>query len=148
MTLENPDRIWFGIDESPPKPGMVLVLNYHHDGESHWCAPQQAIDRIECILDGGKPEEEWGTRMEAMKIVPWSFQNLAVNAKLQSERDAVSAKWQSELDAVNAKWQSERDALYPKWQSELDEVNVKWWSELDVVYPAEAWAAEYKESLQ
>jgi len=42
MTLENPDAIWFGTNESQPHEGNVLVLNYHHDGESHWCSPESS----------------------------------------------------------------------------------------------------------
>ena len=71
MTLDNPDAVWFGNNETAPKKGAVLVLNYHHDGESHWCTPEQARARIEFILDGNKDESEWGPRMEAMRIVPF-----------------------------------------------------------------------------
>ena len=89
--------IWFGTDESPPAPGNVLVLNYHHDGESHWCTPKQALARISNILNGDKPEEEWGPRMEAMRIVPYGPW---WHSKACSDAEAVYGKASSDAGAV------------------------------------------------
>jgi hypothetical protein len=118
VTLEDPSRVWFGLDESPPKEGNVLVLNYHHDGESHWCTPEQTRKRIEAILDGGKPEEEWGPRMEAMLIAPFG------------------KWWKSEA-------RSEARVVYVKACSEARVVYAKACSDaLGEAYPAEAWVVE------
>ena len=179
MTLDDPSRIWFGTDESPPGPGMVLVLNHHHDGESHWCSPKQALARIEYIVNGHKPEYEWGPRMEAMKIVSygkwWDANAIseanAVRDKAVSEANAVRDKAVSEANAVRDKAVSEADAVRDKawseanavWNKACSEAEVVWdkaYSEANAVrdkavseiaskapemYPAEAWAAEYKE---
>ncbi len=199
MTLSDPSAVWFGIDETAPGPGMVLVLNYHHDGESHWCSPEQAVVRIESILDGSKPEEEWGPRMEAMRIVPfgkwwmsetgseawavcvkagseaeavydkayseaWAvydkarFEARAVSVKAYSEAGAVydkaysearavSDKACSEAGAVYVKARSEAGAVYDKARFEARAVSAKARSEAEAIeYPAEAWAAEWKET--
>ena len=115
MTLSDPSAIWFGIDETAPGPGMVLVLNYHHDGESHWCSPEQAVVRIESILDGLKPEEEWGPRMEAMRIVPFGKWRMS---EACSKAWAVYDKACSEARAVYVKARSEAGAVYDKACSE------------------------------
>ena len=188
MTLSDPSAIWFGNDETAPGPGMVLVLNYHHDGESHWCSPEQAVVRIESILDGLKPEEEWGPRMEAMRIVPfgnWWMSEARSEAwaayvkacsearaaydKARSEAGAVYVKAYSEAGAVYDKARSEARAVYVKARSEARAACAKAYSEARAVcnkayskagavydkacsepgaieYPAEAWAAEWKEA--
>ena len=133
MTLKDPSDVFFGLDESPPGPSAVLVLNYHHDGESHWCSPGQAIARIEFILDGGKAEEERGARMEAMKIVLYGRW---WTSRARYKAAAVYEKARSEARAVNEKARSEAWAVYRKALSDL------WGDE----YPAEAWAAEQKEA--
>ena len=132
MTLDNPSVVWFGTNESPPAEGNVLVLNYHHDGESHWCSPERAIARIEAILDGQKPEEEWGPRMEAMKIVPYGLwvkarKVVAAWAECEKVRDAALAEREKVRDAALAEYEKVRAAAG------------------GVEYPAEAWAAEWKE---
>ena len=165
MTLEDPDLVWFGDDEAPPKKGNVLVLNYHHDGESHWCTPEQARNRIEFILDGGKPEEERGSRMEVMRIVPfgkwWKSKACseaeavyskacdeawAVYSNACSEAWAVYSKARSEALAVYSKARSEALAVYAKACSEAEFVYYKAWSEAEAVYAkawSEAWAEAY-----
>ncbi len=140
MTLSDPSETWFGIDETAPGPGMVLVLNYHHDGESHWCSPEQAIARIESILDGLKPEEEWGPRMEAMRIVPFGKWRMS---EACSKAGAVYAKARSEAGAVCDKAYSEAWAVYDKACSKAEAVYVKARSEARAVYDkaySEAWA--------
>ena len=140
MTLEGPDLVWFGTDEAPPKKGNVLVLNYHHDGESHWCTPEQARGRIEAILNGGKPKKEWGSRMEAMRIVPFGKW---WNSKARSEAEAVNSKARSEALAVYSKARSEAEAVYSKACSEAVVVYAKACSEAGAeAYPAEAWVVE------
>ncbi len=155
MTLSDPSETWFGIDETAPGPGMVLVLNYHHDGESHWCSPEQAVVRIESILDGSKPEEGWGPRMEAMRIVPfgkWRMSEAcskawAAYAKACFKAWAAYAKAYSEAGAVYGKAYSEAWAVYVKACSEAGAVCNKARSEAGAIeYPAEAWAAEWKEA--
>ena len=131
MTLENPDVVWFGDNESPPAEGNVLVLNYHHDGESHWCTPILAITRIEQILDGSKPEDEWGPRMEAMRIVPFGPW---YNSKAHSEARAVYDKAYSEAGAVHNKAYSEAGVVYAKAHSEARAVYDKAYSEARAVY--------------
>jgi hypothetical protein len=113
--------LWFGDNESPMQEGNVMVLRYHHDGESHWCTPEQAIARIESILDGGKPEEEWGPRMEAMKVVPYG-------------------PW-VESGNYDAAWAESKKVRVAAW-AEFVKVCTRLWTE----YPAEAWAAEWKEA--
>ena len=133
MTLSDPSAIWFGIDETAPGPGMVLVLNYHHDGESHWCSPEQAVVRIESILDGLKPKKEWGPRMEAMRIVPFGKWRMS---------EACSEAWAAYAKACFKAW-----AAYDKAYSEAGAVCNKARSEAGAIeYPAEAWAAEWKEA--
>ncbi len=181
MTLSDRSAIWFGNDETAPGFDMVLVLNYHHDGESHWCSPEQAVVRIESILDGLKPEEEWGPRMEAMRIVPfgkwWMSEACskaravyvkarseakavydkayseayskagAVYDKAYSEARAVCDKACSEAEAVCVKARSEAWAVYDKARSEAWAVCKKACSGAWAIeYPAEAWAAEWKEA--
>ena len=119
MTLENPDEVYFGTDAAPAEEGNVLVLNYHHDGESHWCTPEQARARIESILDGNKPEEEWGPRMEAMKVVPYGAWR---NSKALSEAWTVYKKALSEAWAVYEKASSEARTVYDKARFEAWDV--------------------------
>ena len=115
MTLDNPSVVWFGTNESPPAEGNVLVLNYHHDGESHWCSPERAIARIEAILDGQKPEEEWGPRMEAMKIVPYGLwvkarKVVAALAECEKVRAAAVAEHEKVCGAALAECEKVRAA--------------------------------------
>ncbi len=116
--------IWFGTNESPPEKGNVLVLNHHHDGESHWCSPEQAIQRIEFNLDGGKPEEEWGTRMEAMRIVPygtWWDDCAAAYLKYKKARNPAMAECKQVIDAAYAEFLAARDAAaYAEFRTARD----------------------------
>jgi len=95
-----PPPIWFGTDESPPGPGNVMVLYYHHDGESHWCSPEQVRNRVEGILNGDKPEEEWGERMENMMVVLYGK---------WWESKALSDAWEVYFKAL-----SDAEAVYNK----------------------------------
>lgn len=74
MTTESPEEIWLGYGSVAPGKDAVLVLNFHHDGESHWTSPEGLRQRLESIVDGVKPQEQWGPRLEAMRVVrygPW-----------------------------------------------------------------------------
>ena len=124
-----PPPIWFGTDESPPGPGNVMVLYYHHDGESHWCSPEQVRNRVEGILNGDKPEEEWGERMENMRIVPYGEW---WKSRACSDAWAVSAKACFDAGAVYDKACSDAGAVYAKACSAL-------WGE---EFNAETWVAE------
>ena len=148
-------KIWFGRNESPPGPGMVLVLKYHHEGESHWCSPEQAITRIEDIIDGCKPEEEWGPRMEEMKIVlygKWWESNArydawAVYSKACSDAWAVYSKACSDAWAVYSKARSDAWAVYDKASCDAWAVYSKAWSDAGSVYSkarSDAWAVYSK----
>ena len=142
MTLENPDMVWFGDNESPPAEGNVLVLNYHHDGESHWCSTSQAIDRVEQILDGGKPEDEWGSRMEAMRIIPYGgwyetkarSEAWAIYEKTRSKAWAICEKTRSKAGAIYAKARSESWAIYAKARSEAEAIYEKTRSKAGAIY--------------
>ena len=133
MTFSDPSAIWLGMDESPPHPGAVLVLNYHHDGESHWCIPQQAQTRIELILDGGKPEEEWGERMEAMQIVPWGEWVGRSRGALEDYYRAISA-------AVDDYSPSAEDGYFQAISAAGREYISACLANGAIAYPAEAWA--------
>ena len=149
MTLSDPDQVWFGDDRTEPSEGAVLVLNYHHDGESHWCTPKQARARIEEILNGAKPEEEWGSRMEAMKVVPFgswyglSLEARSVYAKACSEARSVFDKARSEAWSVFDKACSEARSVYDKARSEawsvFDKARSEAWSVYDKAC-SEAWS--------
>jgi len=112
MTLENSNAIWFGTNGSQPQEGNVLVLNYHHDGESHWCSPDQAVARIEDILNGCKPKEEWGPRMEAMKIVPFGpWFNGPQVSKARAAHDEACSKARAAYDKARSKaWAAYNEA--------------------------------------
>ena len=157
-----PPPIWFGTDESPPGPGNVMVLYYHHDGESHWCSPEQVRKRVEDILNGGKPEEEWGKRMENMMVVPygkwWESKAItdaravynsvcsdaeAVCTKAISDAEAVCDRARSDAWAVYAKARSDAWAVYDKACSDARAVYVKACSALwGEQFNAETWVAE------
>lgn len=154
MTAPEP---WFGKNESPPQEGGVLVLNYHHDGESHWCSPEQAIARIEHILDGGKPEDEYGPRMEAMQIIPFGTW---WDAKARSEADAIWLKARREAAAIWSKARPEADGSWDEARSEAAAICNKVCLEADAIwnkacaailakaperYHAEPWAAQWME---
>jgi len=146
MKLSEPlAGIWFGVDESPPGPGMVLVLNYHHEGESHWCSPKQARYRIECILNGFKPEDEWGWRMENMKVVLYGewWNSKAVLESLKVYNKTCHESWVVYDKTYKTYSDSKALAVYYKARLEADAVRTKVCSGLwGEEYPAEAWVAE------
>ena len=112
--------IWMGTDETDPGPGTYLVLRYHHDGESHWCSDEQVQDRLEFILDGGKPDDEIGWRLAEMRIYPYSPRPRAALAAAQSAYDAAVAPAQSAYDAALAPAQSAYDAALAAARSARD----------------------------
>ncbi len=112
--------IWMGTDETDPGPGTYLVLRYHHDGESHWCSDEQVQDRLEFILDGGKPSEEVGWRLAEMRVYRYSPELAAALAAAQSAYYAALAAAQSAYDAAVAPAQSAYDAAVAAAQSAYD----------------------------
>ena len=141
MTTAAKSQIWPGTD-CPHSPKVAFVMNYHHDGESHRCCYDCVRTRVEGILDGDKPEEERGPRMEAMGIVPLTPDVEYILAKWRAEKDAVYAKWQPEWDAINAKWRAEKDAVDAKWRAEKDAVDAKYAALLPTPIPVEPWICE------
>jgi hypothetical protein len=131
MTLEDPKAVWPGTNQSQPGKGTWFVLNYHHDGESHWCNAEQIHSRLRTIRED-KPEEERPSRLKALGFVPYSKTVAETTAKYQTERAAIDAKYQTEWAALDAKIQTERAAIYAKYQTE--------WAAIDAKYQTE-WAA-------
>ncbi len=82
--------------------------------------------------------------MEAMRIVPFGKWWMS---EAGSEAWAVCVKAGSEAEAVYDKAYSEAWAVYDKARFEARAVSVKAYSEAGAIeYPAEAWAAEWKET--
>ncbi len=133
MTLNDPAQVWFGGDESPPKRGTWLVLNYHHDGESHWCDAAQIRARLRTIR-GVKPEGERPARLRARGFIPYSQTTAALDARYRPERDSLDEKYRSECDALDEKYRPERDALDEKWRSERDALEEKYRSDWHALY--------------
>ena len=142
--MTDPDAkpaICLGEDCPHREEWVAFVLNYHHNGESHCCCLNCIRKRVNGILDGEKPEEEWGPRMEAMGVIPLSATFEGVLKTWMAELNAADAKWKAKLDAVDAKWKAEKDAVYAKWQPEWDAINAKWKAELDAINAK--WEAEW-----
>jgi len=131
MTLTSPSDVWFGTDESPPADGNLLVLNYHHNGESHWCSPEQVRERLVEIRTV-KPKAERPARLAAMGVIPfgpwWKK-----NAKAWSEYEAIHVKAWSEYEAIRAKAWSEGEAICFKAWSEGETICFKAWSEYEAI---------------
>jgi len=134
--------IWFGLGCPHHEKWVAFVVNFHHDGESHRCCRSCIRERVEGILNGDKPEEEWGPRMEAMGVVLLTPQIQNDLDKWRAKQDAINAKWQAKRDAVNAKWQAEWDAVYAKWWSEWVAVDAKYAALLPTPIPVEPWLCE------
>ena len=133
MTLTSPSDVWFGTDESPPADGNLLVLNYHHDGESHWCSPEQVRERLVEIRTV-KPKAERPARLAAMGVIPfgpWWKEN----AKAWSEYKATCVKAWSEYVAIRDKaWLEYRATCVKAW-SEYRATCVKAGSKLLCKFP-------------
>ena len=108
MTLENKSDVFFGDDETKPCKGAWLVLNYHHDGESHWCSVEQVKQRLVTIRTV-KPCSERPARLSALGFVRWTPM---VESARKAYEGAAESAWKAyeEAEASASKAYEEAEA--------------------------------------